>query len=131
MLPHTVPISVIAARRGRQRRAPSVNTQAADEAAVDLPSGGSWTSFVAPLAVAQAASSVLGSAPGRLTGEMCARIAVAEIKKPLRFCNRYVSRRGGQSDDGGSANAVLSGAANDLGERARRRSTPTPASRRT
>ena len=28
---------------------------AADEAAVDLPSGGSWTSFVAPLAVAQAA----------------------------------------------------------------------------
>ena len=46
---------------------------------------------VAPLAVAQAAGSVLGSAPGRLTGEMCARISVAEIKQPLRFCNRYVS----------------------------------------
>ena len=92
-----------------------VNTGAADEAAVDLPSGGSWTSAVAPLAVSQAASSVLGSVPGRLTGEMCARITVTEIKKPLRFCNRYVSASGGQSEDGGSSNAVLSGAANDLG----------------
>ena len=46
---------------------------------------------------------------------MCARISLAEIKKPLRFCNRYVSASGGQSDDGGASNAVLSGAANDLG----------------
>ena len=82
------------ARPGHQRRARRSTRSAADEAAVDLPSGGSWTSFVAPLAVAQAANGVLGSTPGRLTGEMCARIAVAEIKKPLRFCNRYVSASG-------------------------------------
>ena len=45
---------------------------------------------------------MLGSVPGRLTGEMCARITVAELKRPLRFCNRYVSASGGQSEDGGT-----------------------------
>jgi len=114
VFPHTVPITVIADDEDAKART-VVNTKAADEAAVDLPSGGSWTSAVSPLAVAQAASSVLGSVPGRLTGEMCARIVVAEIKRPLRFCNRYVSVSGGESEDGGSSNAVLSGAADDLG----------------
>jgi hypothetical protein len=113
-LPHTVPVSVIARDEdsGAQR---SVNTSAADEAAVDLPSGGSWTSFVAPLAVSQAAGAVLGSTPSRLSGEMCARINVVEIKKPLRFCNRYISVSAGQADDGSITNAVMSGASNDLG----------------
>jgi hypothetical protein len=114
VFPHTVPIQVIAEDQDAKARN-VVNTNAADEAAVDLPSGGSWTSAVAPLAVSQGISAVLGSVPGRLTGEMCARITVAEIKKPLRFCNRYVSASGGQSEDGGSSNAVLTGAANDLG----------------
>ena len=114
VLPHTVPVSVIA-RDEDSGRMQVVNTSAADEAAVDLPSGGSWTSAVAPLAIAQAGLGVLGSVPGRLTGEMCARISLAEIEKPLRFCNRYVSAGSGQSEDGGSSNAVLSGAANDLG----------------
>jgi hypothetical protein len=114
VFPHTVPIQVIADDEDARKRN-VVNTSAADEAAVDLPSGGSWTSAIAPLAVSQAISAVLGSVPGRLTGEMCARITVTEIKKPLRFCNRYVSASGGQSEDGGASNAVLSGAANDLG----------------
>ena len=87
---------------------------AADEAAVDLPSGGSWTSFVAPVAVAQAAGEVLGSTPARLTGTMCARITIQEIKKPLRFCNRYVSTAAGQGDDGSTSNAVQSGIVSDL-----------------
>jgi hypothetical protein len=113
-LPHTVPISVIA-RDEDSGRLQTVNTGAADEAAVDLPSGGSWTSAVAPLAVSEAALSALGSVPGRLTGEMCTRISLAELSKPLRFCNRYVSVGGGQTEDGGSSNAVLSGAADDLG----------------
>jgi hypothetical protein len=113
-LPHTVPVNVIAHDEDSDARR-SVVTNAADEAAVDLPSGGSWTSFVAPLAVSQAAGAVLGSTPSRLTGEMCARITVSEIKKPLRFCNRYISTAAGQSEDGSVTNAVLSGAANDLG----------------
>src|SRR6478609_1665605 len=109
-LPHTVPVTAIA-RDEDSGAVNTVKTNAADEAAVDLPSGGAWTSAIAPLAVAQSISSVLGSTPARLTGEMCARISVTEIKKPLRFCNRYISTSAGQSDDGGASNALLSGAA--------------------
>jgi hypothetical protein len=114
VFPHTVPIRVIADDEDAKTRN-LVSTNAADEAAVDLPSGGSWTSVIAPLAVSQGISAVLGSVPGRVTAELCARITVAELKKPLRFCNRYVSASGGQTEDGGSSNAVLSGAAQDLG----------------
>lgn len=113
-LPHTVPITVVA-RDEDSGRLSTVRTNAADEAAVDLPSGGSWTSAIAPLAVSQAALGVLGSIPGRLTGEMCARITLAEMKRPLRFCNRYVSVGATQSDDGSTSNAVTAGAASDLG----------------
>jgi hypothetical protein len=113
-LPHTVPVSVVAHDMD-SGKVQTINTNAADEAAVDLPSGGSWTSFIAPLAVAQGAGAVLGSTPGRLTGNMCARITLAELKTPLRFCNRYVSLSVCQADDGTTANAVLTGAANDLG----------------
>lgn len=112
-LPHTVPVQVIA-RDLDTNAVTAVNTAAADEAAVDLPSGGSWTSFVAPLAVSQAAAGLLGSTPARLTGDMCAKIAIKELAKPVRFCNRYVSTSAAQSDDGTSLNAVLSGASNDL-----------------
>ena len=114
VFPHTVPVQVIA-QDTDSKAMRTIRTAAADEAAVDLPSGGSWTSFVAPLAVAQAAGEVLGSTPARLTGTMCARITVQEIAKPLRFCNRYVSTAAGQGDDGGTSNAVLSGIVNDLG----------------
>ena len=113
-LPHTVPIQAIA-HDTDTNAVSAVNTAAADEAAVDLPSGGSWTSFVAPLAIAQAAAGVLGSTPARLTGEMCARITIAELKSPMRFCNRYVSLASGQADDGTNENAVTSGVAGDLG----------------
>ncbi|MDA0182699.1 hypothetical protein OJ997_20475 [Solirubrobacter phytolaccae] len=112
-LPHTVPVQVIA-RDLDTNAVAAINTSAADEAAVDLPSGGSWTSFIAPLAVSQAAAGLLGSTPARLTGNMCAKIALKEIEKPLRFCNRYVSTSATQSDDGSSLNAVLSGASSDL-----------------
>src|SRR3954470_6242303 len=113
VLPHTVPVHVIA-RDLDGNALTAVDTAAADEAAVDLPSGGSWTSFVAPLAVAQATAAVLGSMPSRLPGAMCARVTLAELKQPLRFCNRYVSLAGGQSEDGSSGNAVVDGAAGDL-----------------
>ena len=55
--------------------------------------------------------------PARLTGEMCARIALAELKKPLRFCNRYVSTALSQGDDGGASQRR----AQRRGERPRRR----------
>jgi hypothetical protein len=112
-LPHTVPVTVLArdTATGTQK---TVSVRVADEAAVDLPSGGSWLTAVGPLAVVQAASNVLGSTPGRVTGRMCARIGLAELRQPLRFCNRYVSLAQEQGDDGSLGNAVTTGAGGDL-----------------
>ena len=105
--PHTVPVQRDRADEDSGAHS-TVDADAADEADVDMPSGGSWTSFVAPLAVAQAAGGVLGSTPGRLTRRRCARGSRSrELKRPLRFCNRYVSAAAGQGDDGGASNAVL------------------------
>src|SRR4051794_20345250 len=66
VLPHTVAVHVLARDEDAHKDA-SVDVKVADEAAVDLPSGGSWTSSIAPLAVLQAATSVLGSTPSRAT----------------------------------------------------------------
>jgi hypothetical protein len=112
-LPHTVPVTATA-RDTATGTTRTVNTRVADEEAVDLPSGGSWLTSVAPLAVVQAATNVLGATPGRVTGRMCARIGLAELKQPLRFCNRYVSLAQEQGDDGSLGNAVTTGAAGDL-----------------
>jgi hypothetical protein len=112
-LPHTVAVHVLA-RDVDAGQSATVDVKVADEAAVDLPSGGSWTSSVAPLAILQAASDVLGSSPSRLTGDMCARIEIGELKRPMRFCNRYVSTASQPADDGSAINAVVSGAASDL-----------------
>jgi hypothetical protein len=112
-LPHTVPVSALA-RDVDNHIDRTVNVRVADEQAVDLPSGGSWLTSIAPVAVIQAATNVLGSTPGRATGDMCARIKLAELKQPLRFCNRYVSLAQEQAEDGSLGNAVTTGAASDL-----------------
>jgi hypothetical protein len=112
-LPHTVAVHVLV-RDEDAHRDTVLDAKVADEAAVDLPSGGSWTSSIAPLAVVQAATNALGSTPSRVTGDMCARIEVGELKRPMRFCNRYVSTASEQADDGSLTNAVVSGAASDL-----------------
>jgi hypothetical protein len=112
-LPHTVPVTVLA-RDTDTKKQEQLHVQVADESAVDFPSGGSWTSSVAPLTLVQAATDVLGSTPGRVTGEMCARISLQELKKPLRFCDRYVSLAQEQGDDGSLGDALTTGAAGDL-----------------
>src|SRR4051812_2685066 len=53
----------------------------ADETDVDTPTGFTPLGAVAPLAIAEAAGSVLKSAPGRLTGRMCLRITFRERPK--------------------------------------------------
>ena len=58
---------------------------------------------------------MLGSTPARLTGKMCARITIAEIEKPLRFCNRYVSTAAGQGDDGSTSTRCSPASSSDLG----------------
>src|SRR3954452_10968002 len=112
-LPHTVPVSVHARDLGTGAKR-DVNTNVAAEEAVDLPSGGSWLTSVGPLAVVQASTSVLGVTPGRVTGRMCVRIRISELKEPMRFCNRYVSIAQEQSEDGSLGNAVTTNAASDL-----------------
>jgi hypothetical protein len=113
VFPHTVPVHVLA-RDVDAGHDTNVNLKVADEAALDLPSGGSWTSALAPLAVVQAATTVFDSTPGRVTGDVCARIDVAELAKPMRYCNRYVSTAATVADDGSLGNAVTTGAASDL-----------------
>jgi hypothetical protein len=114
VLPHTVPVHV-AARDLDAKRDVTVDMNVADEAKVDLPSGGSWTSALTPLAIVQAATDVFASTPSRVSGDVCTDIRVAELSKPMRFCNRYVSSSATLSDDGSLGNAVTTGAAGDVG----------------
>jgi hypothetical protein len=69
-----------------------VQSTVADETDLDNPTGFTGLGAVAPLAVAQAAGTVMQSAPGRLTGRMCVTIRLRERpRRPARFCNRYLS----------------------------------------
>jgi hypothetical protein len=91
-----------------------VQTTVADETDVDTPTGFTALGAVAPLAVAEAAGSVLRSSPGRLTGTMCLRITFRERRnRPARFCNRYLSSTILAPDAGPLGNAVAFSAALD------------------
>jgi hypothetical protein len=91
-----------------------VQSAVADETDVDTPTGFTALGAVAPLAVAEAAGSVLRSSPGRLTGSMCLRITFRERpNRPARFCNRYLSSTILAPDAGPLGNAVAFSAALD------------------
>jgi hypothetical protein len=109
-LPTTVPVTVSATDldTGAKR---SVTTNVADETSVDQPTGGSILSFLAPLAVTQAAGTVLGGSPARLTGRACFAISLREAKAPAHFCNRYVSD---VPDPLGAGNVIAGAASMDL-----------------
>ncbi|MGH2949758.1 MAG: hypothetical protein ACRDPC_26450, partial [Solirubrobacteraceae bacterium] len=112
-LPPTVPVRAIADDRDTGERR-VIETSVADETDVDNPTGFSPLSSVAPLAVAQAAGSVLRSNPGRLTGSMCLRMTFRERpKEPARFCNRYLSSAVMDPEAGALGNAVAFSAAID------------------
>ena len=109
-LPPTIPVRVFATDldTGAKR---TVATNVADESAADQPTGGSILSFLAPLAVTQAAGTVLGGSPARLTGHACFAIGFKESPKPVRFCNRYVTD---VPDVFGAGNVVAGSASADL-----------------
>src|SRR4051812_45196271 len=90
VLPHTVPVHVIA-RDLDGNALTTVDTAAADEAAVDLPSGVSWTFFVAPLAVAHAPAGALGRSPPRSSGRAAVRGGPSSprsrSRRPGRACS--------------------------------------------
>ena len=60
----------------------SVTTLIADEGDVGEPAGPSMLGLVGAASVAEAASSVLGGAPARQSGDMCVTITLRELKKP-------------------------------------------------
>jgi hypothetical protein len=111
-LPPTVPVRVFVEDEDTGVRS-TLGTRVVDETDIDTPTGSSALSFVGPLAVAQGASAILRSAPAKLTGTMCARIAIRESRRPLRFCNRYVSATAVPEPDS-VANVVAAGAAADM-----------------
>ena len=100
-LPDAIPMRVFA-RDLDSGRLEQTDVQLADESAVGLPTGGSALSAVGPLALAQAASTVLGGAPVRQSGSMCVRIEVRQRERPLRFCNTYVGGGGGSEELSGT-----------------------------
>lgn len=112
-LPPLVPVRVFSADLDTGERN-TLTTQVVDETGVGTPTGASALSFVGPLAVAQGASAILHSAPGKLTGEMCVRIALRERRKPLRFCNRYVSGVAAPEENGASNMVALVAATDAL-----------------
>jgi hypothetical protein len=89
-LPPTIPTYVYSHDDDRNVEDDS-QVKVADETDVGNPSGVSPLSYVAPLAVTQAATETLDAAPQRVAGLMCLQVALRERKTPLRFCNRYVN----------------------------------------
>jgi hypothetical protein len=111
-LPPTIPIRV-AAHDLDTGQDTVLHVTAADETDAGNTTGASPISSVGPLAIAQAGSSVLKSAPGRLTGRMCFTAVFREVKRHARFCNRYVSSSTADAQDFVGGNGVAVNAALD------------------
>lgn len=85
----------------------SAVTRIADESDVGVPTGTSPLSLAAAAATADAAASILDGAPARQTGEMCLKVSLRELRRPLRVCHSYAI-------DGSSQNALAGPAATDV-----------------
>lgn len=111
--PPSIPVRVFAndLDTGRQL---TLGLRAADESHIGLPEGASPVSFIGPLAVTEAASSLLQSSPGRLSADVCTQIKIGGLARAVRFCNRYVSAFPADADFVGTANTVAARASSDL-----------------
>ena len=112
-LPPTVPVRVFANDLDTGRSLVT-GLRTADESRIGLPEGASPLTFIGPLAVSEAASSLLRSAPGRLTADVCAQISIGGLPRPVRFCNRYVSAFPADEDFVGTSNTVAARASQDV-----------------
>ena len=95
--------------------AQTTEVKVADETDVGTPTGVNALSVVAPVAITQAGSEIMRSAPLRLAGRMCAQLTIRERKQPFRICNRYVSD-GTSPAPGGLGNLVALRAGSDIAE---------------
>jgi hypothetical protein len=114
VLPANIPVRIYGHDEDTGK-ATEMLVRVADETGVDNPVDGSPLQFVAPLALTQAVSGLLGADPGKLTGRMCLRMVLREVRKPIRVCNRYVSA-GGAGGQLGFGNIVASQAATDMAD---------------
>ena len=113
-LPPSVPVRIFAADPTTGAET-ALMADVAEEIDIGNPTGASNLSFVAPLALADAAVEVIRSAPARLAGDVCLQISLRERPKPLRVCNRYVGD-GTSSGTTGLNNIVALLSAGDLSE---------------
>jgi hypothetical protein len=95
-LPDRFPLRIVAHDQDMQR-VQTTSVQLADENPIGLPTGSSALSAVGPMALAESAYAILGSAPARVSGSMCLRFVVRDHRRPMRFCNTYVG--GGAGED--------------------------------
>jgi hypothetical protein len=106
--PAMVPVDVTAHDLDTGRTI-ALHTLAADETDVGLPVGSSITGLLAPLEVGQAAIQIFNGAPANESGRLCLTVTIRELRRPLSFCNRYVSS--GVSGGGSEAPPALALAA--------------------
>ena len=99
--PASYPLRVTVRDRDTGRLGSSLS-RLADERGVGFPTGFSTLSSLAVPAVVDAIQDGIGGSPVRQSTDLCIRVSVAQRKKALAFCNRYV---GG----GGDAEAMASG----------------------
>jgi hypothetical protein len=92
----------------------TLDSRVADESSVGLPTGSSSLSLVAPMAVDQAAATVLHGSPARQSGALCLSIRVAGLAKAMGFCNSYVAT--GAASSSSSEAAVEQLLTGDLGQ---------------
>jgi hypothetical protein len=82
-------------------------TQIADEGDVGRPTGVSPLGLSAAAATAESAAAILGGAPARQTGQLCMKVTLRELRKPLRVCWNYAV-------EGATQNALAGAAAADV-----------------
>lgn len=105
-LPPNFPLKVTA-RDLDTGRVRVLNTRVADEGDVGRPAGPSVLGLAGAAIVAEAAARVLSGAPARQTAEMCVAITLRELKRPVRYCQRY-------GVEGSGANPLAGALANDI-----------------
>ena len=104
--PPSFPLRVTA-RDLRTGRVTSSLTRIADEGDVGQPTGISPLGLAGSAAVAEAAGAILAGAPARQSGDVCVKVTLRELRRPLRFCNAYAV-------DGEVPNALAGAAAADM-----------------
>ncbi len=92
-------------------RVRSVSTLVADEGDVGDPAGPSLLGLAGAAAGADVATTVLGGAPARQSGEMCVAITLRELKRPARFCQHYAVNATGPNPLAGTLGADVADAA--------------------